>query len=78
MALEREALTERIIAAAIEVHRRLGARHCFLRPFLPSCLPQIECAPLNLAQSDRCHAGDIQTPIISDECPLLKSRGEAI
>ena len=53
MALEHEALTERIIGAAIEVHRRLGpgwtaaelrqdnartqASHCLLRLLLLSC-----------------------------------------
>jgi PD-(D/E)XK nuclease superfamily len=72
MALEHEALTERIMEAAIEVHRLLGpgflesvwfttelrqdnartqVSHCFLRLFLPSCLPSMSrpvfiCPPL--------------------------------
>jgi hypothetical protein len=37
MASEHESLTEQIIGAAIEVHRRLGPGfYCFRRLFLPS------------------------------------------
>ncbi len=39
MALEHEVLTERIIGAAIALHRRL---ECFLSKFLHSCLPHCD------------------------------------